>query len=182
MIGVGHHNLAQLIVNDDPAQLVFLGFGFHQTLQDIALLLKIKLILCDQFFQFPGVKLALFFHMAVIFAGDLHGLLEGAFHLNTEPVADAVTEQFAGDKKQEGSGDQGQDTKRDDQLGLEFGADDPAFTLIIQFHQVAGDHDDQQHQQNDDDIKQEQDIDVVGDAGSLLSEDIDFQQGQSHQA
>ena len=74
-VGIRHDDLSLLVVYDDPAQFIFFGFGFHQPLQSVSLVLQVQLIFSDQLFQFPGMELAFALDMGIVFARHFHGLL-----------------------------------------------------------------------------------------------------------
>ena len=113
-------------------------------MQLIPLLLQIKSIPRYEFLDISCIVLALCFHMGIVFPGNFHGLLEGALHLQAEPVSYAVGEKLAGNKKKENGGDQRQNQKGNDQLDLKLGPDDFTFTFIIKFDQVPDDQRDQE--------------------------------------
>ncbi len=89
-------------------------------------------------------------------------ILQRMLHFLPEPVVDALGQQAARQADEQERRNQGKAHERGNELGPEPRSEQPLAPLKIGLDQVAGQQQDQDHQENDVHVQQRQDQDIAG--------------------
>lgn len=100
-----------------------------------------------------GEKSVFFLDICIQLLTDVQRVCQCPFHRGIEPEGNGIGNELDGKEKQYRGGNQGENDKRGDQPGFEFGAENVFLFFIVQFCQVP------EHQKKQGQQQQQVDVD-----------------------